>query len=153
MHEAVTREIASATVFIGAAAVADYRPAARAAQKIKKSASTLTLELERTPDILASVSASRHEGLLVIGFAAESERVLEHAREKLRRKKLDAIVANDITADGAGFDGETNVVTLLAADREAPVEFPLMSKREAADKILDEVARLRRSRPALAVHS
>ena len=153
MHEAVSREIASSTVFIGAAAVADYRPATRAAQKIKKSAARLKLELERTPDILASVSASRHEGLLVVGFAAESERVLENAREKLRRKKLDAVVANDITAEGAGFDGETNIVTVLAADRETPVELPLMSKREAADKILDEIVRQRRSRPALAVRA
>ncbi|HLL76263.1 MAG TPA: bifunctional phosphopantothenoylcysteine decarboxylase/phosphopantothenate--cysteine ligase CoaBC [Pyrinomonadaceae bacterium] len=153
MQDAVTREITAATVFIGAAAVADYRPSAPAAQKIKKSAARLTLELERTPDILAAVSESRHEGLLVVGFAAESERVVENAREKLRRKKLDAIVANDITADGAGFDGETNVVTLLAADREAPVELPLMSKLEAAHKILDEVARLRRKQPALAVQA
>ena len=153
MSEAVTRETPAATVFIGAAAVADYRPVARAAQKIKKSASTLTLELERTPDILATVSASRHEGLLVVGFAAESERVLEHAREKLRRKKLDAIVANDITADGAGFDGETNVVTLLAADRDAPLALPLMSKLDAAGKILDEIVRLRRARRSLAAQS
>ena len=152
MHEAVARETPAATVFIGAAAVADYRPAARSAQKIKKSAA-LTLELERTPDILAAVSESRHEGLLVVGFAAESERVVEHAREKLRRKKLDAIVANDITAEGAGFDGETNIVTLLAADRDAPLALPLMPKLDVADKILDEVARLRRTRAPLAVQS
>jgi phosphopantothenoylcysteine decarboxylase / phosphopantothenate---cysteine ligase len=153
MHDAVTRETPAATVFLAAAAVADYRPAERAAQKIKKSSARLTLELERTPDILAAVSASRREGLLVVGFAAETERVLEHAREKLRRKKLDAVVANDVTADGAGFDGETNVVTLLAADRDAPLALPLMSKLEAAHKILDEVVRLRRSRPALAVRA
>ena len=152
MHDAVSREITSATVFIGAAAVVDYRPAARAAQKIKKSATAaLTLELERTPDILAAVSESRHEGLLVIGFAAESERVIEHAWEKLRRKKLDAIVTNDITADGAGFDVDTNVVTVISADRDAPHALPLMSKLDAAHKILDEVVRLRRARPALAV--
>jgi phosphopantothenoylcysteine decarboxylase/phosphopantothenate--cysteine ligase len=153
MHEAVVREIASATVFIGAAAVADYRPAARAAQKIKKSAAALTLELERTPDILASVSESRHEGLIVVGFAAESERVVKHAREKLRAKRLDAIVANDITADGAGFDGDTNVITLLSVDRAAPLELPLMSKLEAAHNILDEIVRLRRARLAEAVRA
>jgi phosphopantothenoylcysteine decarboxylase/phosphopantothenate--cysteine ligase len=153
MHEAVTREIAGATVFVGAAAVSDYRPASRRPQKIKKTDGALTLELERTPDILASVSAARHDGLLVVGFAAESERVIEHAREKLLGKKLDAVVANDITAEGAGFDAETNVVTLLAADRDAPVELPLMSKLEVADKILDEIVRLRQSRPALAVGS
>jgi phosphopantothenoylcysteine decarboxylase / phosphopantothenate---cysteine ligase len=153
MHAAVAREVGSSTVFIAAAAVADYRPAERAGQKIKKSAERITLELERTPDILAAVSESRHDGLLVIGFAAESERVVEHAREKLERKRLDAIVANDITADGAGFDGETNVVTVLAADRAEPLRLPLMSKLEAADRILDEVLRLRRKQPAAAAQS
>jgi phosphopantothenoylcysteine decarboxylase/phosphopantothenate--cysteine ligase len=148
MHAAVGAGVAKATVFIGAAAVSDYRPAKRAAQKLKKSGAALTLTLEPTPDILASVAAARHDGLLVIGFAAESENVLAHAREKLARKKLDAIVANDITRDGAGFDTETNIVTLIARDRDAPVELPLMSKLEAAHRILDEVVRLRRARVA-----
>jgi phosphopantothenoylcysteine decarboxylase/phosphopantothenate--cysteine ligase len=146
MRVAVSKEITHATIFIGAAAVADYRPAARAAQKIKKSEARLIIELEPTPDILASVSDARHDGLLVVGFAAESERVVEHARQKLRRKKLDAIVANDITRDGAGFDAETNAITIITADCDAPQELPLMSKREAADKILDEIVRLRRAR-------
>ncbi|HEV2883126.1 MAG TPA: bifunctional phosphopantothenoylcysteine decarboxylase/phosphopantothenate--cysteine ligase CoaBC [Pyrinomonadaceae bacterium] len=146
MHAAVQAEVQDATVFIGAAAVSDYRPAKRAAQKLKKSGAALTLVLEPTPDILASVAAARHEGLLVIGFAAESENVVAHAREKLARKKLDAIVANDITRDGAGFDAATNIVTLIARDRDAPVELPLMSKLEAAHRILDEVVRLRRAR-------
>ena len=148
MHAAVRAEIKSATVFIGAAAVSDYRPAVRAAQKIKKSGAALTLTLEPTPDILASVAAARHADLLVIGFAAESENVLAHAREKLSRKNLDAIVANDITRDGAGFDTETNIVTLISRDRDAPVELPLMSKLETAHRILDEVVRLRRARVA-----
>jgi phosphopantothenoylcysteine decarboxylase/phosphopantothenate--cysteine ligase len=148
MHAAVRAGVRDATVFIGAAAVSDYRPAKRAAQKMKKSGSALTLVLEPTPDILASVAAARHERLLVIGFAAESENVVAHAREKLARKKLDAIVANDITRDGAGFDIETNIVTLIARDRDAAVELPLMSKLEAAHRILDEVVRLRRARVA-----
>jgi phosphopantothenoylcysteine decarboxylase/phosphopantothenate--cysteine ligase len=148
MQAAVRAEVSGATVFIGAAAVSDYRPAARAAQKLKKSGAALTLVLEPTPDILASVAAARHDGLLVIGFAAESENVVAHAREKLVRKKLDAIVANDITREGAGFDAETNIVTLIARDRDAPLELPLMSKLEAAHRILDEVVRLRRSRAA-----
>jgi phosphopantothenoylcysteine decarboxylase / phosphopantothenate---cysteine ligase len=148
MHAAVQAGVKEATVFIGAAAVSDYRPAKRAAQKLKKSGAALTLALEPTPDILASVSAARHDGLLVIGFAAESENVVAHAREKLARKKLDAIVANDITRDGAGFDIGTNIVTLIARDRDAPVELPLMSKLEAAHRILDEVVRLRRARVA-----
>ncbi|HEX8632725.1 MAG TPA: bifunctional phosphopantothenoylcysteine decarboxylase/phosphopantothenate synthase [Pyrinomonadaceae bacterium] len=146
MHAAVQAGVREATVFIGAAAVSDYRPAQRAAQKLKKSGAALTLTLEPTPDILASVAAARHEGLLVIGFAAESENVVSHAREKLLRKKLDAIVANDITRDGAGFDAATNIVTLIARDRDAPIELPLMSKLEAAHRILDEVVRLRRAR-------
>ena len=150
MHAAVLAEIAHSTVFIGAAAVSDYRPAARSAQKIKKSGATLTLMLEPTPDILAAVAARRHAGLLVIGFAAESEKVAAHAREKLVRKQLDAIIANDITRDGAGFDTDTNIITLLARDRDAPVELPLMSKLEAAHRILDEVVRLRHATEAQA---
>jgi phosphopantothenoylcysteine decarboxylase/phosphopantothenate--cysteine ligase len=108
------------------------------------------LALEPTPDILAAVAAERHEDLLVIGFAAESENVDAHAREKLVRKNLDAIVANDITRDGAGFDAETNIVTLITRDRDAHVELPLMSKLEAAHRILDEVVRLRRASVAKA---
>jgi phosphopantothenoylcysteine decarboxylase/phosphopantothenate--cysteine ligase len=148
MHAAVGVEIKNSTVFIGAAAVSDYRPAQRAAQKIKKSGTSLTLTLEPTPDILAAVAAKRHDGLLVIGFAAESDNVVTNAREKLARKKLDAIVANDITRDGAGFDTETNIVTLIARDRDAHVELPLLSKLETAHRILDEVVRLRRARVA-----
>lgn len=150
MHAAVRAEIKSATVFIGAAAVSDYCPAKRAEQKIKKSGAALTLTLEPTPDILAAVAAARHDGLLVIGFAAESENVVANAHEKLARKKLDAIVANDITRDGAGFDAETNIVTIIARDRDAHVELPLLSKLETAHRILDEVVRLRRARAALA---
>jgi len=146
MHKAVLAEVQNSTVFIGAAAVADYRAARRAEQKIKKSDQALTITLEPTPDILAAVSRARHDGLLVIGFAAESDHVLTHAQDKLARKNLDAIVANDITRAGAGFDTETNVVTLIARDRATPIELPLMSKREAAHRILDEIARLRAAR-------
>jgi phosphopantothenoylcysteine decarboxylase/phosphopantothenate--cysteine ligase len=146
MMGAATAEFQAATVFIAAAAVADYRPAARADQKIKKSDAALTLELVRTPDILASLAAARRPGQLVVGFAAESEDVIEHARGKLRDKRLDAIVANDITRDGAGFDAEANAVTIITADRAGAAELPLMSKLEAAHKILDEVARLRGKR-------
>jgi phosphopantothenoylcysteine decarboxylase/phosphopantothenate--cysteine ligase len=145
MRAAVLKELGGATVFIAAAAVADYRPASRAESKIKKSSDALTLALEPTPDILAEVSRTRRNGLLVFGFAAETERVVEHARDKLRRKNLDAVVANDLTQAGAGFDAETNVITLLARDREEPATLPLMSKLDAAHRILDEVLRLRRT--------
>jgi len=144
MHAAVMREVGAATVFIAAAAVADYRPAARAERKLKKSKDALTIQLEPTPDILAEVAAARRNGLLVVGFAAETDRVVEHARDKLRRKRLDAVVANDLTQDGAGFDAETNVVTLLTRDRQEPRALPLMSKLDAAHHILDEVVRLRK---------
>ena len=143
MRDAVMKEINEATVFIAAAAVADYRPASRATSKIKKSEAALSIELVPTPDILAEVAGARHNGLLVIGFAAETGDVLENAQDKLRRKQLDAIVANDITREGAGFDVETNIITLIARDTDAPVALPLMSKLEAAHRILDEVLRLR----------
>ncbi len=145
MCAAVLAEVERATVFIGAAAVADYRPSARASQKIKKSGATLMLALEPTPDILATVAQRRHNGLLVVGFAAETDDMLGHARRKLERKNLDLIVANDITRAGAGFDATTNIVTLLARDRDAPLELPLLSKLEVAQRVLNEVARLRQS--------
>jgi phosphopantothenoylcysteine decarboxylase/phosphopantothenate--cysteine ligase len=148
MSEAVGRESANATVFIGAAAIADYRPAQRAGQKIKKSNESMTLTLERTPDVLSQVAASRAkgmraEGMLVIGFAAETENLLANAREKLRTKKLDAIVANDVTRAGSGFDTATNAITIIARDQIDAVELPSMSKSEAADRILDVIVRLR----------
>ncbi|MBC7909252.1 MAG: bifunctional phosphopantothenoylcysteine decarboxylase/phosphopantothenate--cysteine ligase CoaBC [Pyrinomonadaceae bacterium] len=145
MRDAVMKEINEATVFIAAAAVADYRPASRAASKIKKSEAALSIELVPTPDILAEVARARRNGLLVVGFAAETGNVIENAQDKLRRKQLDAIVANDITREGAGFDVETNIITLIARDTDAPVALPLMSKLEAAHRILDEVLRLRRT--------
>jgi len=143
MYRAVTHELPEASVFIGAAAVADYRPAVRAPQKIKKTEGELTLALERTVDILDEVGSSRQPNLLVIGFAAETDNLLANALEKLRRKNLDVIIANDVTSNGAGFDSTTNVITIVRGDAETPLQFPLMSKSEAAEKILDEIPRLR----------
>ncbi|HEX8776101.1 MAG TPA: bifunctional phosphopantothenoylcysteine decarboxylase/phosphopantothenate--cysteine ligase CoaBC [Pyrinomonadaceae bacterium] len=146
MRSAVMHEVEHATVFIAAAAVADYRPAERAASKLKKTEAALTLKLEPTPDILAEVGNSKRDGLILVGFAAETDDLLRHAAEKMRRKRLDMIVANDITREGAGFDTSTNVITLLARDRERPVELPLMSKLEASHHILDYLVRLRRGK-------
>jgi phosphopantothenoylcysteine decarboxylase/phosphopantothenate--cysteine ligase len=143
MHLAVMKNLARASIFIGAAAVADYRPVRRSAAKIKKSESSLSLELERTPDILREVADAKQDGLLVIGFAAETENVLQNAREKLSAKNLDAIVANDVSRDGVGFDSVTNEVTIISRDRNAPIHVPLMAKTSVADIILDEVVRLR----------
>jgi phosphopantothenoylcysteine decarboxylase/phosphopantothenate--cysteine ligase len=143
MYASVMNELADATVFIAAAAVADYRPTERSLQKLKKTESPLSLELERTRDILHEVADTKRDELLVIGFAAETENVLRNAREKLSTKNLDAIVANDLTQDGVGFDTVTNAVTILSRDRKAPIHVPLMAKSNVANIILDEVVRLR----------
>lgn len=142
MLKAVASEAGKASVFIGAAAIADYRPAQRAEQKIKKSSESITLTLERTPDVLSQVAASRANGMLVVGFAAETENVLENAKEKLRSKKLDAIVANDVSRADAGFDSSTNAITIITADNA--LELPLMSKSDAANRILDVIVALRK---------
>ena len=144
MSQAVARERSNASVFIGAAAIADYRPSQRADQKIKKSKDSITLTLERTPDVLSDVAASRVNGMLVIGFAAETQNVLDNAREKLLSKNLDAIVANDVSRADSGFDSATNAITIITRDNNT-VELPLMSKNEAADRILDVIVNLRKS--------
>jgi phosphopantothenoylcysteine decarboxylase/phosphopantothenate--cysteine ligase len=154
MRAAVMSTLSEASVFIGAAAVADYRPVERSRQKIKKSQSSLSLELERTPDILREVVNAKPEGLLVVGFAAETENVLHNAREKLTAKKLDAVVANDVTQQGVGFDTVTNEVTIISRDRKAPIHVPLMAKANVANIILDEVVRLRaRVKPATSLRT
>jgi phosphopantothenoylcysteine decarboxylase/phosphopantothenate--cysteine ligase len=145
MRQAVAEEASQATIFIGAAAVSDYRAKNKSDAKIKKSAAEIELKLERTPDILGEVARSRRNGQLVIGFAAETNDLLKHAREKLISKDLDAVVANDVSREDAGFDSENNAVVILVRDKEAPVELPLMPKLDLAHRILDEVVKLRRS--------
>ena len=144
MLKAVASEAGKASVFIGAAAIADYRPTQRAEQKIKKSNESITLTLERTPDVLSQVAASRANGMLVVGFAAETENVLDNAKEKLRSKKLDAIVANDVSREDSGFDTTTNKIAIITNDDS--VELPVMTKGEAADRILDAIVKIRNSR-------
>ncbi len=145
MFQAVMKELPNATVFVGAAAVADYRPKDIFNAKIKKmNQDFLTLELEKTSDILAAVSQNRHNGLLVVGFAAETNDVIGYAKSKLEKKNLDLVVANDITKDGAGFDSDTNIATVLKRRSDEKIEIPLMSKQAMADKILDEVIKLRK---------
>jgi len=138
--QAVEAHFAETTTAIFAAAVADYRPADVASHKIKKTGGEITLRLEPNADILAN--AARKKGnRLVVGFAAETEHVAENARKKLREKDADLIVANDVTAEGAGFDLDTNVVTLFARDGR-DLALPKLTKREVAHRILDEVVRL-----------
>jgi len=142
MFAAVMKELPKASVFIGSAAVADYAPANTAEGKIKKNGRDfMILELKKTPDILAEVSKDRSNGLLVVGFAAETSDVLGYARSKLENKGLDMVIANDITKKGAGFNADTNIATIISKSGE--IDLPLMPKREMADRILDEVVRLR----------
>jgi len=134
MKEAVTKATTQADVLIMAAAVADFQPKHEAKAKIKKDSPSLTLELVRTPDILAEARGN----FLRVGFAAESEDVVANAKKKLEEKQLDIIVANDITDADSGFEVDTNKVTLI--DRNGKIEsLPLLTKREVADKILDKV--------------
>jgi len=146
MYEAVLSRLSEATVFIGCAAVADFRPAQKSENKLKKLGRTrLTLELETTEDIIGTVGErTKTDGSrrLVIGFAAESQELLDYAERKLREKQLDLIVANDITRRDAGFDVETNAATILRRDGSR-AELPLQSKRELAERVLDEILRLR----------
>jgi len=137
MKDAVSKAVSKADALIMAAAIADYQPKSTAKSKIKKEAETLTLELVRTPDIITEVPGD----FIRVGFAAESEDVVANARQKLNKKKLDLIVANDITSTDSGFDTDTNKVTII--DRNGKVEdLPLLSKREVAEKILDKVVEL-----------
>lgn len=128
-------------VVISAAALADYRPKKAAAQKLKKQGrASICVELEGTPDLLTCLAARRQRQLLV-GFAAETNDVEKHAREKLKRKRLDLIVANDVTQPGAGFGVDTNIVTLITEDQSESL--PLMSKHGVADRVLDTVLTMR----------
>jgi phosphopantothenoylcysteine decarboxylase/phosphopantothenate--cysteine ligase, prokaryotic len=143
MFDAVIAELGNATVFIGAAAVADYAPVSVVDSKIKKDGrDKLTLELKKTPDILSEVSKRRKSGQLVIGFAAETNDVVTYAKIKMGKKDLDMVVANDITKAGAGFNADTNIATILTKTG-GEIELPLMAKRELADRILDELLTLR----------
>lgn len=142
MYTSVMRELPRSTVFVGAAAVADYAPVNAADAKIKKDGrDTMTLELKKTPDILSEVSKDRQEGQLVVGFAAETNDVVTYAKIKMSKKGLDLVVANDITKKGAGFNTDTNIATIVTRTDET--ELPLMTKRELADRILDEIKKLR----------
>jgi phosphopantothenoylcysteine decarboxylase / phosphopantothenate---cysteine ligase len=141
MHHAVQANLASCSMAIFAAAVADYRPAQQSQQKFKRGNEPVNISLEPTPDILA-VAAREKGDRVIVGFAAETDRVAENARKKLAAKNADLIVANDVTAEGAGFDSDTNVVTLFSRDgRDLPL--PRMTKADVAQRILDEVVRLR----------
>jgi len=141
MRAAVLSRLDEVSIVIKAAAVADYRPVIKAEQKIKRSG-PISIELIPTEDILAEVVRQRKSGTLVIGFAAETENVIEHGRDKLLRKGVDAIVINDVARPGLGFDSDNNAATFLTV--QTAIELPEMSKRLLAERILDEILSLRR---------
>jgi len=139
MREAVLKLLPQATIVIKTAAVSDYRPKHTASQKIKGKGA-LTLELEPTTDILAEI-ARKKDSQIIIGFAAETENALENARQKLSSKTLDAIVANDVSREGVGFDSDRNAVTIITHDDV--IEILESTKWEVAQRVLDEIVRLR----------
>ena len=141
MFEAVTSRAGEQDIIVKAAAVADYRPAAVAGEKIKKGDGALSLSLERTQDILAWLGAHKRPGQFLCGFAMETQDLLANARKKLEAKNADLIVANSLRTEGAGFGTDTNVVTLLS--REGERQLPLMSKDDVAAQVVDEILRRR----------
>jgi phosphopantothenoylcysteine decarboxylase/phosphopantothenate--cysteine ligase len=142
MRDAVLHLLPQSSIVIKTAAVADYRPKSTAGQKIKRKG-PMTLELEATPDILKELS-SKKTSQIIVGFAAETENVLENARQKLLAKNLDAIVVNDISREGIGFDSDRNAVTIIT--RDDVVEVPETTKWEVAQRVLDQIAKLRQQR-------
>jgi phosphopantothenoylcysteine decarboxylase/phosphopantothenate--cysteine ligase len=143
MFEAVLKHLASADVAIFAAAVADYRPVVKAEQKIKKSADTLTLELERTEDILGSARGLFGFKGCLVGFAAETEKLVEHAQDKLARKGCDLIIANDVSQPGIGFDSAENAVTLCLPGGQTQT-LPQQSKTALASELIQFISQLAR---------
>jgi phosphopantothenoylcysteine decarboxylase/phosphopantothenate--cysteine ligase len=140
MRDAVMEHVDLSTVVIKAAAVADYRPKNRADSKIKKKGESLIIELEQNPDIIAEVGKKKGSSILV-GFAVETENLIENASVKMVKKNMDMIVANDVTQKGAGFGYDTNIIKIITADGDIE-EMPLMSKIEVADRILDGIKRI-----------
>lgn len=143
MFEAVASRAQEQDLIVKAAAVADYRPAAVADQKLKKSEDDMSIRLERTVDILAWLGAHRREGQILCGFAMETENLIRHAQEKLERKHVDLIVANNVKVAGAGFGTDTNVVTLIT--KQGMQELPMMSKDEVAGHLIDALLELRKA--------
>ncbi|MBQ1820040.1 MAG: bifunctional phosphopantothenoylcysteine decarboxylase/phosphopantothenate--cysteine ligase CoaBC [Clostridia bacterium] len=137
MYDAVTSLAPDMDIIIKAAAVADYRPASVADNKLKKSDDALSIPLERTKDILGTLGANKREGQFLCGFSMETENMLENSRKKLQKKNLDLIAANNVKEAGAGFAVDTNILTLI--DRDGETALPLMSKDAAADALLDAI--------------
>ena len=141
MFEAVTERAAEQDIIVKAAAVADYRPKSVSSEKMKKKDGELTLELERTDDILAWLGGHKRPGQFLCGFAMETQDLIGNARQKLQKKNLDMIVANSLRVEGAGFSGDTNVVTMITENEE--ISLGKISKEETASKIMDRILEIR----------
>ncbi len=137
MYEAVTAVSDEQDIIVKAAAVADYRPAVVSSEKVKKSDGQMSIELERTDDILKYLGEHKRDGQFLCGFSMETQNMISNSRAKLAKKNLDMVAANNVKEKGAGFQGDTNVLTLITQDEE--VSLPLMSKEDAAFKILDKI--------------
>ena len=145
MREAVIERASACDVVIMTAAVSDYRPQNMAEQKIKKKDQSVNLKLERNPDILEELGQSENgKGCILVGFAAETQQLLDHAREKLKKKNLDMIVANDVSREDAGFGSDTNEVKMIFKDGRVE-DAPLMSKDDVANLVLDRIQMLRKT--------
>ncbi len=142
MFDEVTRMAPKQDIIIKAAAVADYRPKEVSSEKVKKQDGELTLEMERTDDILAYLGSHRQPGQFLCGFSMETENLLENSRRKLEKKNLDMVAANSLKVEGAGFGGDTNVITIITKDEAVSLE--KMTKEEAAAKLLDKIMEMRR---------
>ncbi|HIY62403.1 MAG TPA: bifunctional phosphopantothenoylcysteine decarboxylase/phosphopantothenate--cysteine ligase CoaBC [Candidatus Mediterraneibacter stercoripullorum] len=142
MFDEVTRMAPKQDIIIKAAAVADYRPKEVSSEKVKKQDGELTLEMERTDDILAYLGSHRQPGQFLCGFSMETENLLENSRRKLEKKNLDMVTANSLKVEGAGFGGDTNVITIITKDEAVSLE--KMTKEEAAAKLLDKIMEMRR---------
>ena len=140
MYEAVTSVSNEQDIIIKAAAVADYRPARISEEKVKKSDGQMSIELERTDDILKFLGEHKRHGQFLCGFSMETQNVIDNSRAKLAKKNLDMVAANNVKVEGAGFQGDTNVLTLITQDEE--ISLPLMSKEDAAFRILDKILSL-----------
>ena len=137
MFDQVTERSAGQDIIIKAAAVADYRPKNISSEKVKKKDGEMALEMERTDDILAWLGSHKRPGQFLCGFSMETENVLENSRKKLKKKNVDMIAANSLKTEGAGFGGDTNVITIITEDGEASLD--KMTKEEAASKLLDRI--------------
>ena len=142
MYEAVTGRSDRQDIVIKAAAVADYRPKTISEQKVKKTDGELSIEMERTDDILKYLGEHKRPGQFLCGFSMETENLLENSRAKLEKKHVDMIIANNLKVEGAGFAGDTNVITMITRDETR--ELPLMSKDDVAHRILDRILEMSR---------